>query len=74
MSVGDNRRYCECMGFYDGAGACLPYDPEIHEAEPCPPNQFWGVIFDWFSNNNQFLNDFLYQSTQIKNIWIPYGE
>ena len=29
---------------------------------------------DWFSNNNQFLNEFLYQSTQIKNIWIPYGE
>ena len=50
MSVGDNRRYCECMGFYDGAGSCLPYDPEIHEAEPCPPNQFWGGIFDWFSN------------------------
>ena len=50
MSVGDNRRYCECMGFYDGAGSCLPYDPEIHEAEPWPPNQFWGGIFDWFSN------------------------
>ena len=29
---------------------------------------------DWLSNNDQFLNEFLYQSTQIKNIWIPYGE
>ncbi|PPR44262.1 MAG: putative aldehyde dehydrogenase AldA [Alphaproteobacteria bacterium MarineAlpha5_Bin8] len=29
---------------------------------------------DWFSNNEQFLDEFLYQSTQIKNIWIPYGE
>ena len=32
------------------------------------------LYIDWFSNNNQFLNEFLYQSTQIKNIWIPYGE
>ena len=29
---------------------------------------------DWFSNNEEFLNEFLHQSTQIKNIWIPYGE
>ena len=29
---------------------------------------------DWLSNNEQFLDEFLYQSTQIKNIWIPYGE
>ena len=29
---------------------------------------------DWNSNNEEFLNEFLHQSTQIKNIWIPYGE
>jgi len=29
---------------------------------------------DWFSKNEQFLKEFLHQSTQIKNIWIPYGE
>jgi len=29
---------------------------------------------DWLSNSEQFLNEFLYQSTQVKNIWIPYGE
>ena len=29
---------------------------------------------DWHSNDEDFLNEFLYQSTQIKNIWIPYGE
>ena len=29
---------------------------------------------DWYSNNEEFLNEFLHQSTQIKNIWIPYGE
>jgi len=29
---------------------------------------------DWANNSVQFLNEFLYQSTQVKNIWIPYGE
>ena len=29
---------------------------------------------DWYNNEEIFLNEFLYQSTQIKNIWIPYGE
>jgi len=29
---------------------------------------------DWSNNSQKFLNEFLYQSTQIKNIWIPYGE
>ena len=29
---------------------------------------------DWTNTSEQFLNEFLHQSTQIKNIWIPYGE
>ncbi len=29
---------------------------------------------DWFSKEEDFLKEFLYQSTQVKNIWIPYGE
>ena len=29
---------------------------------------------DWTNSSEQFLNEFLYQSTQVKNIWIPYGE
>ncbi|MDC0226555.1 aldehyde dehydrogenase family protein [Alphaproteobacteria bacterium] len=29
---------------------------------------------DWANNSEQFLNEFLYQGTQVKNIWIPYGE
>ena len=29
---------------------------------------------DWTNNTKEFLEEFLYQSTQIKNIWIPYGE
>ena len=29
---------------------------------------------DWANNTKEFLDEFLYQSTQIKNIWIPYGE
>ena len=29
---------------------------------------------DWGNSSEQFLNEFLYQSTQVKNIWIPYGE
>ena len=29
---------------------------------------------DWTNASEQFLNEFLHQSTQIKNIWIPYGE
>ena len=29
---------------------------------------------NWYNDEETFLNEFLYQSTQIKNIWIPYGE
>lgn len=29
---------------------------------------------DWTNTSKEFLDEFLYQSTQIKNIWIPYGE
>ena len=29
---------------------------------------------DWTNVSEEFLNEFLYQSTQVKNIWIPYGE
>ena len=29
---------------------------------------------DWTNTSKTFLDEFLYQSTQIKNIWIPYGE
>ena len=29
---------------------------------------------DWANFSEEFLNEFLYQSTQVKNIWIPYGE
>ena len=29
---------------------------------------------DWTNTSNKFLDEFLYQSTQVKNIWIPYGE
>ena len=29
---------------------------------------------NWLNNEETFLNEFLHESTQIKNIWIPYGE
>ena len=29
---------------------------------------------DWNNASKLFLDEFLYQGTQIKNIWIPYGE
>ena len=29
---------------------------------------------DWANTSEELLNEFLYQSTQVKNIWIPYGE
>ena len=29
---------------------------------------------EWINNSKVFLDEFLHQSTQIKNIWIPYGE
>jgi len=29
---------------------------------------------DWTNVSEVFLNEFLHQSTQVKNIWIPYGE
>jgi len=29
---------------------------------------------DWSNQSEEFLNEFLYESSQVKNIWIPYGE
>ena len=39
--------------------------------------RFWCPInnnIDWSSNSEEFLSEFLYQGSQVKNIWIPYGE
>ena len=36
----------------------------------CPEEKY----LDWTNASEEFLNEFLYQSTQVKNIWIPYGE
>jgi len=39
--------------------------------------RYWCPVeknIDWSNNSELFLNEFLYQSTQVKNIWIPYGE
>ena len=36
----------------------------------CPKNS----KIDWSNNSQEFLNEFLYQGSQVKNIWIPYGE
>ena len=36
----------------------------------CPKNN----NIDWSNNSEEFLNEFLYEGSQIKNIWIPYGE
>ena len=36
----------------------------------CPKNN----KVDWSDDSEDFLSEFLYQSTQVKNIWIPYGE
>ena len=36
----------------------------------CPKNNF----IDWSNDSEEFLNEFLYESSQVKNIWIPYGE
>ena len=29
---------------------------------------------DWSNTSKNFLEEFLFQSTQVKNIWLPYGE
>ena len=29
---------------------------------------------DWSNTSKNFLDEFLFQSTQVKNIWLPYGE
>ena len=29
---------------------------------------------DWINTSKKFLDEFLFQSTQVKNIWLPYGE
>ena len=29
---------------------------------------------DWANTSKKFLDEFLFQSTQVKNIWLPYGE
>ena len=36
----------------------------------CPKNN----NIDWSNNDEEFLNQFLYEGSQVKNIWIPYGE
>ena len=36
----------------------------------CPKNN----NIDWSNNDEEFLNKFLYEGSQVKNIWIPYGE
>ena len=36
----------------------------------CPKNN----IIDWSNISEEFLDEFLYQGSQVKNIWIPYGE
>ena len=36
----------------------------------CPKNNF----IDWSNTSEDFLNEFLYEGSQVKNIWIPYGE
>jgi hypothetical protein len=41
-----NKTECDCFGFYDPSGGCLPYDPEVHTTEPCP-NNFWGTVGGW---------------------------
>lgn len=47
-----NKTECDCMGFYDPSGACLPYDPEIHPEEPCP-SSFWASVGNWFAGTSQ---------------------
>ena len=36
----------------------------------CPKNN----KIDWSNTSEEFLNEFLYEGSQVKNIWIPYGE
>ena len=36
----------------------------------CPKN----INIDWSNTSEEFLNEFLYEGSQVKNIWIPYGE
>jgi len=36
----------------------------------CPQNSY----INWSNDSEEFLNEFLYESSQVKNIWIPYGE
>jgi len=36
----------------------------------CPKNN----SIDWSNSSEEFLNEFLYEGSQVKNIWIPYGE
>tara|TARA_R100000152_G_C6616085_1_gene68325 strand:- start:108 stop:437 length:330 start_codon:yes stop_codon:yes gene_type:complete len=41
-----NKEMCDCMGFYDPSGGCMPYDPEVHADEPCPGG-FWQTVGSW---------------------------
>ena len=36
----------------------------------CPKN----ININWSNTSEEFLNEFLYEGSQVKNIWIPYGE
>ncbi|PPR47044.1 MAG: putative aldehyde dehydrogenase AldA [Alphaproteobacteria bacterium MarineAlpha5_Bin9] len=50
---------------------------EIIKSSTSNLKRFWcpkEKNIDWSNDSKNFLEEFLYQSTQVKNIWIPYGE
>lgn len=52
-----NKEMCDCMGFYDPSGGCMPYDPEVHSEEPCP-GSFWETAagWDWGAISDNAMN------------------
>ena len=46
----------------------------LYHVFPVKGNDVWIKNINWLNNEENFLNEFLHESTQIKNIWIPYGE
>lgn len=49
----------------------------VEEASAHNMKRTWcnnGLALDWFDDNQGASDEFLRQATQIKNIWVPYGE
>ena len=51
----------------------MVFEENISKKIKSNPMQLSAFLLDWFDEKHQG-KEFLRKSTQVKNIWIPYGE